>query len=126
MALRFRRSIRLFQGVHLNVSKGGVSWSFGRPGATVNVGKDGVTRTIGIPGTGISDRTRMIDSPESSSASLSAAGSLIVGAILVLLILAIAAMIYGSWTDPAARTTLGQVAKLMLSVFSRPGIKGSR
>lgn len=121
MSLRFRRTISLLPGVRLNVSKTGVSWSVGRPGATVNVGKNGVTRTIGIPGTGISDRTRITDSAESSPtpASLSSSQTVIAGAFLVLLILAVAAMIYGSWTDPAGRTALGQVAKLLFGVFSR-------
>jgi Protein of unknown function (DUF4236) len=35
--LRFRRSIKLFPGVKINLSKTGVSTSIGRPGATVNL-----------------------------------------------------------------------------------------
>jgi hypothetical protein len=57
MVLRFRRSIRILPGIHINLSKGGASISVGGPGASINVGKRGVTRTVGIPGTGISDRT---------------------------------------------------------------------
>lgn len=54
MGFRFRRSIKLFPGVRLNLSKSGVSTSVGVPGATVNVGRRGVRRTVGLPGTGIS------------------------------------------------------------------------
>ena len=56
MPLRFRRSVSLFPGVHLNLSKSGVSASFGVPGATLNVGHRGVMATVGLPGTGLSYR----------------------------------------------------------------------
>ncbi len=39
MGLRFRQRIKVFPGVHLNVSLGGMSVSLGTPGATINVGK---------------------------------------------------------------------------------------
>lgn len=54
MGLRFRKSIRLFPGIRLNLSKGGVSASVGRPGATVNVSKRGLRGTVGVPGSGLS------------------------------------------------------------------------
>jgi len=57
MGLRFRQSFQLFPGVRLNLSKSGVSASFGVPGATVNVGRRGVRSTRGIPGTGLSHTT---------------------------------------------------------------------
>jgi hypothetical protein len=57
MGLRFRRSFQLFPGVRLNLSRTGVSASFGVPGATVNVGSRGVRSTIGLPGTGLSYTT---------------------------------------------------------------------
>ena len=41
MGLRFQRRIRLASGLFLNVSKRGVSLSFGRPGATINIGGKG-------------------------------------------------------------------------------------
>ena len=59
MGFRFRRSIRLFPGVRLNVSKSGASVSVGGKGLTVNVGKTGVTRTVSLPGTGLSHRERI-------------------------------------------------------------------
>jgi hypothetical protein len=54
MGLRFRRSFRLFPGVRVNLSKTGLSASFGGRGATLNVGRNGVKGTIGVPGTGLS------------------------------------------------------------------------
>lgn len=54
MGLRFRQSFTLFPGVRLNLSKSGMSASFGVPGATVNVGPRGVRGTVGIPGSGLS------------------------------------------------------------------------
>jgi hypothetical protein len=54
MGLRFRRSFELFPGVRLNVSKSGVSATFGVPGANLNVGRGGLRTTVGIPGSGLS------------------------------------------------------------------------
>lgn len=55
MGLRFRQRIKVFPGIHLNVSLGGLSVSMGGPGATVNVGKGMRVRgTVGLPGTGLS------------------------------------------------------------------------
>lgn len=54
MGLRFRQRIKVFPGVHLNVSLGGMSVSVGGPGATVNIGKGmRVRATVGLPGTGL-------------------------------------------------------------------------
>lgn len=54
MGLRFHRSVRLLPGVRLNLSKSGVSASFGRRGAWLTVGPKGARATVGIPGTGLS------------------------------------------------------------------------
>jgi hypothetical protein len=48
------RSIKIAPGIHLNVSKSGLSTSIGTRGATVNIGPKGTRGTVGIPGTGIS------------------------------------------------------------------------
>lgn len=66
MGFRFRRSIKIFPGVRINLSKKGVSSiSIGRRGATVNIRANGETRaTLGIPGTGLSWQTRL-DKPVS-------------------------------------------------------------
>ena len=55
MGFRFRKSIKLFPGFRINISKKGVSSvSIGQRGATLNVGEHGTRATVGIPGTGIS------------------------------------------------------------------------
>jgi hypothetical protein len=52
--LRLRRTIKVFPGLTLNLSKSGVSASVGVRGARVTVGKTGFRKTVGIPGTGLS------------------------------------------------------------------------
>jgi hypothetical protein len=54
MGFRFRKSIKIANGVRINVSKTGASLSLGGRGATVNIGKKGVRGTVGLPGTGLS------------------------------------------------------------------------
>ena len=54
MELRLRRTIKIFPGFSLNVSKSGVSASVGVRGAKVTVGKTGIRKTVGLPGSGIS------------------------------------------------------------------------
>ena len=54
MGLVFRKSIKLFKGVKLNISKSGPSLSFGKTGMRATVGANGkVTGSVGIPGTGV-------------------------------------------------------------------------
>ena len=54
MGLRFRRTIKLFPGVRLNLSKSGVSTSIGVRGAHVTIGHGKTRSTVGVPGTGLS------------------------------------------------------------------------
>lgn len=55
MALRFRKSITLFPGVKINLSRSGPSLSVGVPGIRRTYHTDGrVTTSVGIPGTGLS------------------------------------------------------------------------
>jgi hypothetical protein len=56
---RFRKSVKIAPGVKLNLSKSGVSGTFGVKGASVNVGKDGAYLNTGIPGTGVYDRKKL-------------------------------------------------------------------
>lgn len=54
MGLNFRKSITIFPGVKLNLSKSGVGISTGVKGARVSLNSKGQARTtLGIPGTGI-------------------------------------------------------------------------
>lgn len=55
MGLNFRKSIKIADGLKLNLSKSGVSLSAGKRGARYTVSSSGRrTATVGIPGTGIS------------------------------------------------------------------------
>lgn len=59
MGFRFRKRIKIAPGLHLNLSKSGVSASIGGKGATINVGKKGVKSTLGIPGSGLSHTAQL-------------------------------------------------------------------
>lgn len=55
MGIRFRRSIKIMPGVKVNLSKRGISTSFGTRGVHYTIGSNGRrTSFVGIPGTGIS------------------------------------------------------------------------
>ena len=54
MSLRFRKRVKLFPGVWLNLGKTGISTSVGTNGVTLNLKGDVVRTTISAPGTGIS------------------------------------------------------------------------
>jgi len=54
MGLRFQKRIRILPGLRLNLSRTGISTSFGGKGLTVNVREDQVKTTVGVPGTGLS------------------------------------------------------------------------
>ena len=54
MGLKIRRSISIFKGLKLNISKSGVSTTVGKKGASVTFGKKRARVNVGIPGTGIS------------------------------------------------------------------------
>ena len=59
MSFRFRRRIKLLPGVHLNISRSGISTSLGVRGASMTFGKRGTFVNAGIPGTGISYREKL-------------------------------------------------------------------
>ena len=65
MSLRFRRRIKIIPGVHLNISRSGISTSVGVRGASLTLGKQGTYLNTGIPGTGVSWRGR-ISEPNAS------------------------------------------------------------
>lgn len=61
MGIRFRKRIKILPGVHINLSRSGVSTSLGVRGASITKGH-GKTRTnLGIPGSGISHNTVTTD-----------------------------------------------------------------
>lgn len=59
MGLRFNKRVRIAKGVHLNLSKSGISTSFGGRGFSTSVGKRGVRMNVGVPGTGLSYNTKI-------------------------------------------------------------------
>jgi hypothetical protein len=65
MGFRFHRSIKLFSGLRVNISKKGVGLSLGPRGAKLNIGPRGIGTTYGIPGTGLSYSKRVEVSPNS-------------------------------------------------------------
>jgi hypothetical protein len=58
MSIQFRKRLKIFPGVWLNISKSGWSLSFGGRGFSCNVGPKGHQESIGIPKTGIRFRTK--------------------------------------------------------------------
>lgn len=72
MGFRFRKSINLGGGVKVNLSKSGVGYSVGTKGARVTKSaKGGVYGTVSAPGTGISYRTKNLNSKAHSSNTVS-------------------------------------------------------
>lgn len=67
MGFRFQKRITIVPGVRLNISKSGVSTSFGPKGASLNVGKNGVKGTVGIPGSGMSYSKQLVNSKGQST-----------------------------------------------------------
>jgi hypothetical protein len=54
MGFRFQKRIRILPGLRVNLSKTGLSTSFGGKGLTVNIRGDRVKTTVGAPGSGLS------------------------------------------------------------------------
>lgn len=63
MSWRFRHSFKIIPGVHLNLSRSGLSASIGGAPFTLNVGPRGVVGTASLPGTGISYRHQFGGAP---------------------------------------------------------------
>lgn len=54
MGFRFKRRFKLLPGVHINLSKSGISTSVGVKGAQITHGHGKTRTTFGLPGSGIS------------------------------------------------------------------------
>lgn len=59
MTWNYRKRIKIFPGVRLNVSKKGISTSFGMRGVSITNGKNGTYLNTSIPGTGIYNRKKL-------------------------------------------------------------------
>lgn len=57
--MNFRKRIRIFPWVTLNIHKKGFSFTFGPKCLSINVGKKGVYLNTTIPNTGLYDRKRI-------------------------------------------------------------------
>ena len=65
MGFRYRKSIRIFPWVRLNITIGGISLTFGPRGKTISIGSRGVYGNLRI-GKGLSYRTRLMRGPPHS------------------------------------------------------------
>ncbi len=59
MGWSYRKRIKIIPGVHLNLSKRGLSTSIGVKGASVNFGTNGTFLNAGLPGTGLTYRQKL-------------------------------------------------------------------
>lgn len=59
MAWNYRKRIKILPGVRLNVSKKGISTTFGVRGVSITNGKNGTYLSTNIPGTGIYNRKKL-------------------------------------------------------------------
>ena len=70
MSLRFRRSIKLLPGVHVNLGLHGAGLSVGPRGFHVGMNRRGMYTSAGIPGTGLYAVHHVRTSPVSILTSL--------------------------------------------------------
>ena len=59
MGWRFRKRIKILPGIHINISKSGISANVGIKGASVTFGSNGTYVNTGFPGTGLYRRDRI-------------------------------------------------------------------
>ncbi len=65
MAWSYSKRIKIIPGVHLNISRKGISTSIGVRGASITFGQYGTFINTGIPGTGIYSREKISSKPRS-------------------------------------------------------------
>jgi hypothetical protein len=70
MAWSYRRRIKIIPGVHLNLSKKGISTAIGVKGTNLNFGPSGVSVNTGIPMPGIYNRQKHSDTPAQNKPSV--------------------------------------------------------
>ena len=101
MGIRFRKRIKLFPGLWVNLSKSGASVSAGVKGFTVNSGRGKTRTTVGLPGTGVSYTSTStggtaapISTSTSTSTSTGRPARTVRPLIWIALVLAIAGTVY--------------------------------
>jgi hypothetical protein len=65
MHIRFRRTLKVFPGVKLNLSRHGISTSVGPRGAHLTFNKHGVRQSVGLPGSGLSETGYLVKDKQS-------------------------------------------------------------
>lgn len=68
MGWRFRKRIKIFSGLYINISKSGLGVNIGPKGANVSIGPNGTYVNTGIPGTGLYRRDKINSSKHPSTA----------------------------------------------------------
>lgn len=91
MGFLFRKRIKLFPGITINLSKPGASTPIGRRGAKLNFGKRATMVMVGLPGTGVTyspplgnAAPALQPNPKSTGTRV---GTVLVGAIVLLALL---------------------------------------
>jgi hypothetical protein len=96
VGLRFQRRIKVFPGVHLNLSRSGVGVSVGGRGAHIGVTARGQRYTsVGLPGTGLSWREYQHKPPAPHRCDLCGPGHVHVYGGLALLLIGAAVLVMG-------------------------------
>ena len=90
MGFRFRRSLKLFPGVRVNLSKSGTSLSLGGKGLSYNIGAKGTKTTAGIPGSGLSYSTYSPYEKKEGGAGTPSSGGNAAGGIIWIIVIALA------------------------------------
>ncbi|MFB1068306.1 DUF4236 domain-containing protein [Vibrio diabolicus] len=120
MGFKFRKRIKIAPGLHINVSKSGVSTSIGKPGATVNIGKKGGKATVGIPGSGLSYSQNLTGSGnlKEVSSNTGKGSSLLGKTLLTIVVFLLVASFLGS--PPESVTSFSTVDVKSLRVRAEP------
>ncbi len=89
MSLRFRRSIKLFPGCHVNLGLHGAGLSVGTRGFHVGVNRRGMYTSAGIPGTGLY-AVHHVRKPQEEHPRVAGngCGCLVLAVILILIVIA--------------------------------------
>jgi hypothetical protein len=122
MGLRFRRTVKLFPGVRLNLSRSGVSTTVGVRGASVTVGKKGTYANVGVPGSGVSYRTRIDGETETAEPHVPVSGRKR-SPFPLILVLALAGggvLAYQALTSPAPKPATPVAAAPVAPVAAAP------
>jgi hypothetical protein len=94
VGFRFRRQLRIVPGLHLNLSRSGISATVGVPGMRVTLGKRPALN-VGLPGTGISYRESLGGAPPAPPADVPGRSVQFHWLWIVLVLVVVAWIIFG-------------------------------